>query len=365
MLATKNEGANQYLEFKYLELFDIEPPGYGPDYVLYRDAMDVQRKCFINEHPLGLSQLELNFSLDTPEPFWESCAASLSRIPTYTSYNFEAMQHAPELGKWLRSFGERFSLWELGQALSFAEIARFAQEQECSGSLSDQIYEHPFFRYVAKLALSTWHWYTPYDEGSHRVTWSRVMDFHKFFTTFDFGLSGFEVTIDHSISWMNVKGPATYADSARFTQKPVGKEVWLDGEFALLVSVKGEHVLTIGVSPTNAGLLVNQIQLRKEKGNRWLYKLGKSYFEHVLERLYLACTDANLDLFFVTSESLLPFLKALHTKGNPWAGDDERLMRLYNQLLPGFERGSEKIHVNGLEYFSLKLVQEVSLVAAA
>lgn len=365
MLATKNEVSNRYLKFNYLELFTIKPPEHGPNYDLYRKALEVQRKLFINEHPLGLSQLELNFSLDTPESFWESCAAGLSKIPAYTSYNFEAMQHAPELGKWLRSFGERFCLWELGQALSFAETARFALEQEFSGTLSDQIYEQPFFRYVAKLALSTWHWYTPYDEGHHRVTWSRVMDFHKFFTAFDFGLPGFEVTIDHSISWMNTKGPATYADSARFTQKPVGKEVWLDGEFGLLVSVKGEHVLTIGVSPTNAGMLVNQIQLRKEKGNRWLYKLGKSYFKHVLERLHLACTDANLDLFFVTSESLLPFLKALHTKENPWVGDDERLMRLYNQPLPGFERVGAKIHANGLEYFRLKLVEERSLAMVA
>ena len=52
------------------------------------------------------------------------------------------------------------------------------------------------------------------------------------------------------------------------------KLTWLDAKFAYYVIHRGQHVATIGFDPLPSMLLLSQVQMRKSKGNRWLYQFG-------------------------------------------------------------------------------------------
>jgi hypothetical protein len=107
---------------------------------------------------------------------------------------------------------------------------------------------------------------------------------------FNFGLPGFTVRLDYS-TYYNPRGYAKCSG------------VFLDGVFGFLVYYGDEHVLTIGFSVApNDQLLVTQIQLAKQKGNRFLYKLPLHYVDHVLARLIVAFP--HFEIFLVDGESL-------------------------------------------------------------
>ena len=98
------------------------------------------------------------------------------------------------------------------------------------------------------------------------------------------------------------------------------------------------------------GLLVNQIQLLKKKGNRWLYKLPKPYFELVLERLLIACQGEGIDMYLVKGESLRDQIKSLY-KELPFNEETgEHIRRLYNQPLVSLSRSRSNTVVNGHTY---------------
>lgn len=60
------------------------------------------------------------------------------------------------------------------------------------------------------------------------------------------------------------------------SSKPNGKVklTWLDAKFAYYVIHRGQHVATISFDPLPSVLLLSQVQMRKSKGNRWLYQFG-------------------------------------------------------------------------------------------
>jgi len=171
---------------------------------------------------------------------------------------------------------------------------------------------------------------------------------------FDLGVSGqFEVTFDHSHSWMNQRGWAEY--TGEFQREPTDPKTkpWLDGEFGLNISFQGEHVMTIGVSPTAKGLLVNQVQLLKKKGNRWLFKLPKPYFEYVLQQLLAACRSEGIDMYLVKGESLRDQIKSLY-KDLPFNEEaGEHIRKTYNQRLVSLVRSRAVTTINGHQYRKL------------
>ena len=60
------------------------------------------------------------------------------------------------------------------------------------------------------------------------------------------------------------------------SSRPNGKInlTWLDAKFAYYVIHRGQHVATIGFDPLPSMLLLSQVQMRKRKGNRWLYQFA-------------------------------------------------------------------------------------------
>jgi hypothetical protein len=341
------------------DLLSMVPP--EDRYRDFEEEIEAAQTKFRDEHPYGLRRDELNFSLETPDDIYRVCAEKLSPLANYFVQCYGRSSEEPAIivdgavnldayAKWLEKNAYNLNLYEL-KRLSIAEIARMYHGQGISGSLSKTIWQHPIHTYVSKLALSAWHWYTPYDSADRKLPWQKVVQFHKMIMDFDFGVPDFEVTIDHSRSWMNRRGYGVYAGKKNISETGECEECWIDGEFAFIVCNRGEHLMTIGLSTTNAGVLLNQIQLQRPKGNRWLYKLGVPYFQYVVNRLYAACSAAGLDLFMPTGKTMRAYIETIHNKNLPWSDEEgKRIERVYNQRLHGFRRSAVKFTCEKFNY---------------
>jgi len=344
----------------------IEPEDY-PERRDFEYEIDLAWEVFRKEHPLGLRQDELNFDMEAAGKDEDVCVVlarklwATGKFAAYcNSYYGETHQKAkawsseePDIAVLAGLLQERFHDFRLAwleRHLTSAEILRGLHERTFSGKIDDDIYKHPHYIYGHKLALSAWHWYTKCE--SSKVPWSRVVQFHKFFKAFDFALPGFEVTIDHSHHWCNTRGAGEY--TGKLVDPVSGDTVagtWLDGEFGLIISRGGKHLLTLGVCTTSAGILVNQIQLKQKKGNRWLYQMPKPYFEYALERLLAACAVADLPLFLVTGASHAAELGRVHAdalKADRTIAP--RIKAIYDQPLKGCERVGRSFKVRSLAY---------------
>jgi hypothetical protein len=350
-----------------LELLAMIEPEDHPQLRDFEYEIDLAWEQFRKEHPLGLRQDELNFDMEAAGKDEGVCvvlAKKLYATGKFAAYcdSFYGESHAkakawqaaePDfevLGALLQERFHDFRLAWLSRHLTSAEIVRGIHERSFSGRIDDDVYKHPHYIYAHKLALSAWHWYTKC-EGS-KVPWSRVVQFHKFFKAFDFALEGFDVTIDHSHYWCNKRGSGEY--TGKLTDPVTGERIagtWLDGEFGLIISRGGVHLLTLGVCTTAAGILVNQIQLKKKKGNRWLFQLPKPYFEYALERLLAACAEAELPLFLVTGASHAAELGRVHSealKEDPTIAP--RIKAIYDQPLKDCKRVGRRFKVSSLAY---------------
>ncbi len=350
-----------------LELLAMIEPEDHPQLRDFEYEIDLAWEQFRQKHPLGLRQDELNFDMEAAGKDEGVCvvlAKKLYATGKFAAYcdSFYGESHAkakawqaaePDfevLGALLQERFHDFRLAWLSRHLTSAEIVRGIHERSFSGRIDDDVYKHPHYIYAHKLALSAWHWYTKC-EGS-KVPWSRVVQFHKFFKAFDFALEGFDVTIDHSHYWCNKRGSGEY--TGKLTDPVTGERIagtWLDGEFGLIISRGGVHLLTLGVCTTAAGILVNQIQLKKKKGNCWLFQLPKPYFEYALARLLAACAVAELPLFLVTGASHADELGRVHSdalKEDPTIAP--RIKAIYDQPLKDCKRVGRRFKVSSLAY---------------
>jgi hypothetical protein len=130
----------------------------------------------------------------------------------------------------------------------------------------------PFDRFIFKISNSQWRW------GMYDGDWNTLVEAYDRIRGFDFGIDGFQT----NLAWTtgcNEKGYSNWQGREQ-------KRVYLDGVFGFMVYYKGEHVLTIGFSVAKERrILINQIQLAKKTGNRWLYKLPQKHFEYVVDRM--------------------------------------------------------------------------------
>jgi len=345
------------------DLLNRPPPEDWYEQKTFEREIELAEKAFKAAHPLGLNRSELDVVLAVGDDFRLECAQKLcqnERLVRYLDAQYDIASRcgkdwvssadATVLARWLEDNGHELHIWELSRFLSFAEIARLAHECRYSGTLSSEVYRHPYHMYVHKLALSAWHWYTPYGEPGSRFPWQKVVDFHKVFMGFELGLPGFEIHIDHSHYFCNMRGWGEYTGR---TVDPVTGAVsgtWIDGELAFVVSYGGKHVMTIGVSTTYAGLLVNQVQLKQKKGNRWLYKLPEPYFEYVLKRLLKVCQEHGVALYLVTGDSLAKRIKELYKERVFSREAGQHIVQTYNQPFAQLQRVPVDLTVNQHKY---------------
>jgi hypothetical protein len=130
--------------------------------------------------------------------------------------------------------------------------------------------EVPEYRIFDKIASSMWRW----GYGDFRDDWSSLVDAYRGIRNFSFGLPDFEVTLGHTTG---------NNECGRCEQD---RELFLDGVFGFLVHYKGVHIMTIGFTiARDKKLVLTQVQMKKEKGNRFLFKLPTSCVEYALTLL--------------------------------------------------------------------------------
>ena len=154
--------------------------------------------------------------------------------------------------------------------------------------------------------------------------------------SFRFG-EGFDAYLNH------VRGCGEFG-WALWGRRKGQRLIYLDGKLGLAVVRNGEHLLTIGVSPSARGLLVAQVQLRRPRGNRWLYELGTPLVDYVLERLRAAFGQT--PLWLVTGRSAAEAVRRSYgEKAGPDAGMLARIERFY-----GPPRSETRLQGGGREF---------------
>jgi hypothetical protein len=137
-------------------------------------------------------------------------------------------------------------------------------------SIQREIDHNERFALLDKITSSMWRW------GCIRSGWNEFVDAYEGIRSFDLGLDGFEVRLDH----------ATYHNECGWSKH---SRTFLDGAFAYLVYHRGEHVMTIGFSLAgNNRLLIQQVQMKKQRGNRWLFRWPTNRLEHIIDRFRVA-----------------------------------------------------------------------------
>jgi len=345
----------------FVELLLLPTPVSGEKREVSEEELRLSQKAFLAERKRGLTRADLNIDLTAPANIVAVVAEKLGSHPKMASYldvckyvgRYQRKQWLQPLdlsvlADWLREHGHKLELWEMAKFCSFAEIARFAHELAYDGDLVTSLHKHPLYKFVDKIAISAEHW------GKQPLTWQEVVRFHRLLINFEVGLPGFEVSYDYTMLYHHARGWAEFTGERQKDANDSKTKPWLDGEIGLIISWQGEHVMTIGVSPSAKGLLVNQVQLLKKKGNRWLYKLPKPYFELMLERLLAACEAEDVDMYLVKGESLRDHVKSLYEKLPFDDETGERIQRTYNQPLAALSRSRANTIVNGLKYRRLK-----------
>lgn len=117
---------------------------------------------------------------------------------------------------------------------------------------------------IEKIRLSMWRW------GYADRDWNQVVDAWNGLKAFDLGVEGFSAELDYT-PWHHRRG------------RGVRSQTYLDGSFAFLVRWKGQHVMTLAFSfGRDRALLIQQVQTKSKRGNRWMYRFPKQRFEHIL-----------------------------------------------------------------------------------
>lgn len=345
----------------FIELLLLHAPRDEEQREIFEEELRLSEQTFLAASKRGLRKSDLNIDLTAPDNIVAVIAEKLGTQPKIASYldvckNVGRRQRKQwlkpldlkVLEDWLTERGHELEPWELAKVCSIAEIARFAHELHYDGDLVRSLHKSPLFKFIDKIALSAEHW------GKKQLTWHELVKFHRLLMNFDIGLPGFEVRYDYTMIYHHPRGWAEFTGERQSGPEDPKTKPWLDGEIGLIISFAGEHVMTIGVSPSAKGLLVNQLQLLKKKGNRWLYKLPKPYFEFMLERLLVACEAEGIDLHLVNGESLRKQIKSLYEKLPFDKQTGERIRRLYNQRFASLSRSRSIESVNGHEYRRIK-----------
>ena len=157
-------------------------------------------------------------------------------------------------------------------SLTFDELCkvRHSRNTMMSSDVESLFDCDPRYVVVRKIESSVWRW------GHAKADWNELVDAYDGIRRFDLSLHGFDAVLDHTTGW-NEKG---YSEHSR---------TYLDGVFGLVVRHRGRHAMTIGFSfAGRRRILLQQVQLARRSGNRWLYRFPANRLEFVIGRLAAA-----------------------------------------------------------------------------
>lgn len=184
---------------------------------------------------------------------------------------------------------------------SFEDIAKiyFSSLIQMERSVFEMFEKRAEYDLVRKLRNSMWRWGAG---GKNGRDWNTMVRAYHSIRQFDFGVHGFTTRLDYT-AWFHPRG---YTKCSR---------TYIDGVFGFLIYHNDVYVMTIGFSVASGDrLLVTQVQLVNEKGNRFLYKLQcGNYVDHVLIQLALAFR--NFKIFLIDGTSLGSDLLQHYRKG--------------------------------------------------
>ena len=164
------------------------------------------------------------------------------------------------------------------------------------------------YRVVEKIRSSMWRW------GAGRNVWNEVVDAHNGIRTFTLDLGPeFDVHLDYTTG----NNPFGYSEHER---------LFLDGVFGFLIHYRGRHVMTIGFSiMARRVLLLQQVQLKEARGNRFLYQLPTPYLPYVITRMKAAFPRHTINV--IDGQDLVNKTTQDYTRALQWAdsnGSDDR-----------------------------------------
>lgn len=197
--------------------------------------------------------------------------------------------------------------------------------------------------FVYKLCNSLFHY------GGYPRSWNTLVRAYYAIPDFEFG-PGFEVRFDHS-RYFNWWGRAFHVeDQIRKMNLPweeknkywTNNELYLDGVFGYLIYYRGRHVMTLGFNLGRDRILLCQVQVRNQRGNRWLYKLPAHYFDYAVTQIADHFARYDLDTYLVDGEALAKRIESVHTDDNPMDMEAyDRIIDTYSMPLTHFMRGSD------------------------
>lgn len=169
----------------------------------------------------------------------------------------------------------------------------------------------------------------------------------------DLGLADFDLKLTHS-RYTNEFGRSAH-----------NFDLWLDAALGLIVEYKGEHVLTVGFACWGDGdVLITQVQLKKRKGNRFLYKLGRHYLDVVLDMFTRAFGDDHV--YLVTGKSAVAAVRAAYGKApcGMTPEDEARIAAIYDRTLDAYDRvEGDSYECYGRRYLRLRRREAASRAA--
>ncbi len=170
-------------------------------------------------------------------------------------------------GSKFKDFGHYLPLKALA-CLTLDEITkiRYSTSTMMDQTVEDEFRSNPRFTVVHKIINSLWRW------GYSRGTWNEIVDSYNGIRDFSIDLPDFSVRLDYTTG-CNELGWGEHSPT------------YFDGIFGFLVYYKGEHVMTLGFSIlADRQICIQQVQLTKQRGNRWLYKWPANRMEYVITR---------------------------------------------------------------------------------
>lgn len=185
-----------------------------------------------------------------------------------------------------------------------------------------------------------------YQLGPLHASWNKFAAAFNAIPSLNLG-SQFELRFDHTrvplrIGWAQhvehqVRSRVSSPDYSSYFAENM---LYLDGIFAYLVYLEGKHVLTIGFSVGEGRILINQIQPRRPKGNRWIYQLNRDLFSYILDRMYQHFSAYGLELCLISANSLAKIIQYEHDgKLDPQIL--ARVVQNYSRPLDGYRRAQE------------------------
>lgn len=134
------------------------------------------------------------------------------------------------------------------------------------------------------------------------------------------GLPDFELRL----TWTTYFNTAGWSVHSRSRDPHIG--LYLDGPFGFLLYYKGRHVMTIGCALATTGIFLAQVQMRHDRGNRFLFKLGAAPIDFALGFLQRIFPDELL--WMVTGASTVDAIRRAYREGASAAPSGEILARV-------------------------------------